>query len=47
MSKQFHRSRTGDVVSVPDVLAAKYAADPEWSQEKPKAGEKAAAKKES
>lgn len=31
MSQQFHRASTGDTVTVPDVLAPKYEADPAWT----------------
>lgn len=30
MSQQFHRASTGDTVTVPDELAAKYEANPAW-----------------
>lgn len=31
MSQQFHRASTGDTVTVPDVLAPKYEANPAWA----------------
>ncbi len=37
MSQQFHRASTGDTVTVPDALVAKYEADPRWESVAPKA----------